>query len=458
MLSVILTLAFVALMLFALSRKLYAQTILFFIPVIGMIIWTLITGKSMMGDATCGNLLLDVFEYGRDRMISAFTGIGVTICMAMGYSAYMTKIKAAPMFAALLCVPLKKLKSPYVVAALGIIMGTVIKFGIPSASSVAALCLATLYPVLLACGLPRKSAAATLMMGTAISFGPADFSQATALPLIAPEFSPSTTFIPYQIPVFLPTTIIFAVVGAIWMAMVDKKEGATAELESMNELKPSEVGCPYWYGILPLMPVICVLIFSPVVMGNIEITVEASCVMWMLIAMVIEVIRKGKKEGVVAIHNETKEYWVKAGVAFTNVVMLTAAAYMCSGFIGKLGGFKILAGFASKSGLPAFICFGMLVVFQEIIVFATGSPNGAQATMAEAYLSLADTFGYEPVTVSLMSSCGSGIARMYSPVAAITILVMGVCDVSIGDLIKREIVPGVVAAICVILFSFMFIM
>ena len=80
MLSVVLTLGFVAIMLYALSKKMYAQTILFLLAGVAMIIWSLVTGNSMMGDTSCGNLILDVFEYGRGRMISAFTGIGVTIC------------------------------------------------------------------------------------------------------------------------------------------------------------------------------------------------------------------------------------------------------------------------------------------------------------------------------------------------------------------------------------------
>ena len=454
MLSVVLTLGFVAIMLYALSKKMYAQTILFLLAGVAMIIWSLVTGNSMMGDASCGNLILDVFEYGRGRMVSAFTGIGVTICCAMGYAAYMSHIKAAPMLAALLCVPLKKLKSPYIVAGLGIIMGTVIKMGIPSASSVCAVTIATLYPVMLACGLPRKSAAATLMMGTAVSFGPADFSQATALPLIAPAFSPTDTFVPYQIPVFTPVTILFAIAACIWMAIVDKKEGAQPDESALGDLTPSQVGCPLWYGIMPMLPVIMLLVTAAI---GIEITVEANCVMWLLIAMVIEIIRKGSKQPITELVNETKIFWREMGTNFTNVVMLTAAAYMCSGLIGKLGGFSILADFAVNMGIPAILCFGMLVVFQQIIVFATGSPNGAQATMATPYVELAARYGYEPVTVSLMSSCGAGLARMYSPVAAVTILVMGSCNVTLGDLIKREIVPGIVATIGVVVCSFLFI-
>ena len=454
MLSIILTFAFVAIMLYALSQKMYAQTILFLIAGVAMVIWSLVTGNSMMGDASCGNLILDVFEYGRGRMIEAFTGIGVTICCAMGYAAYMSHIKAAPMLAALLCVPLKKLRSPYIVAALGIIMGTVIKMGIPSASSVCAVTIATLYPVMLACGLPRKSAAATLMMGTAVSFGPADFSQATALPLIAPEYSPTDTFVPYQIPVLLPVTIIFAVAACIWMAIVDKQEGEKPDESALKDLTPSQVGCPLWYGIMPMLPVIMLLITAAI---GIEITVEANCVMWMLIVMIIEFVRKHRKQSLIELVNETKIFWREMGTNFTNVVMLTAAAYMCSGLIGHLGGFSILADAAVKAGIPALLCFGMLVVFQQIIVFATGSPNGAQATMATPYVELAARYGYEPVTVSIMSSCGAGLARMYSPVAAVTILVMGSTGVTIGQLIKREIVPGIIASVALVICSFLFI-
>ena len=145
------------------------------------------------------------------------------------------------------------------------------------------------------------------------------------------------------------------------------------------------------------------------------------------------------------------------GTNFTNVVMLTSAAYMCSGLIGNLGGFSILADAAVSAGIPALLCFGMLVVFQQIIVFATGSPNGAQATMATPYVELAARYGYEPVTVSIMSSCGAGLARMYSPVAAVTILVMGSTGVTIGQLIKREIVPGIIATIALVVCSFLFI-
>ena len=54
-------------------------------------------------------------------------------------------------------------------------------------------------------------------------------------------------------------------------------------------------------------------------------------------------------------------------------------------------------------------------------------------------------------------ACGAGLARMYSPVAAVTILVMGSTGVTIGQLIKREIVPGIIATIALVVCSFLFI-
>ena len=457
MTSILLTLIFIAIMLWTLSKQCYAQTILLFLAGIAIFIWQIATGNSIMGANTCGNNFLDIFEYMRGQTISAFSGIGITICAAMGYSSYMSHTKSAQMLAALACIPLKKFKSPYVCAALAIIIGTLIKMGVPSASSVAAITLATLYPVLMAVGLPKKSAAAAIMMGTSVSFGPADFSQASILPLIAPEWSIPQTFVAFQIPVLTWVTLIFAVTAAIWMSIVDKKEGEAPEADAMTELKPSAVGCPVWYGIFPILPVILVVIFSEAVIGTISITVEACCFMCMFLMMIIEIIRKGIKLWRNTL-NETKIFFVNMGVNLTNVVMLTAAATTCAGAIGKMGGFAVLAKIVVDLGVPAIISFGLIVVFLEVIVFATGSPTGAQTTMAPAMMELAGRYGFEPVRISLLSSAGAGFARHFSPVAGITILVMGTTGVTIGQLIKREFVPTIISLLALLVLTFVILL
>lgn len=354
------------------------------------------------------------------------------------------------MLATLLCVPCKKLKSPYIVGGIMIFLGAMIKMGIPSASSVAAITMVTFYPVMLAVGMPRKSAAVCVIVGTSVSFGPADMSLASAIPLMSPESTVPDLFMNYQMPTMIIVLLLCAIITPIWMAVVDKRDGESIEEEYKEMAHWSTIGCPRWYAIFPMLPVVMVLIFSEVIWGTISITVEGASMLSMFILLAVECLRKGSKTGVVELVNNTKQFFISMGQNLTSVVCITAAASACAGTITKIGGFGILSDIAVNAGLHPLLTFGVIVIFMQIIVLATTSPASAQTTMAPCFVELASRYGMDPAKLCVLSADGAGFARHLSPIAPIVVMVLGVSNTSMGDVYKRVIVPHVICTVAIL--------
>lgn len=447
-LKILATLFLVAVLLFAMKKKMYIVTSIMGIGVVSLIVITLITGTSVMGDKTCGNAFLDIFEFVATSFTSAFANPGLLIVVLVGYSAYMKEIHASEMLVTLACAPLKKIKSPYVICALAYIIGAIIKLPITSPSGFSALMLITMFPILVSCGVNPITAAATIALSQAADWGPGDMGSGICLPITAPDAIVSDYFMNYNMIASIPMIIVVAIVAPFVYRYFDRKEGIeTVDRANVVVKTRKEIGVPTFYAILPLLPIIFVLLFSKFGLKTVVMTTQGATLFSFFIAVAIDFIRRPKD--FVGVIKRTASYFTSMGSAFTNLVCLVAAANCFAKAISSIGGFAILTDLVANAGVPAAIILGIIGICGALIVVVSSSYNTAAYTFCPSVASIAASYGLTGELCTLPLQLCLGFGRILSPINASNLMIAGTAGVDIVKMIKRNIIPFIVAFITI---------
>ena len=79
-----------------------------------------------------------------------------------GFAKYMDRVHAGRALYDVVGGPLKYVKSPYVLAGMGLIVTQIVGLAIPSAAGLALMMMVTLYPVMIRAGVPKMTAVCTI--------------------------------------------------------------------------------------------------------------------------------------------------------------------------------------------------------------------------------------------------------------------------------------------------------
>ena len=221
-LQIIATIAAVALLIYAISKKLNATTTLLCIGFIILAIMSIINQTSILGEDTKGSAFFDLFEYIANQFATQTTKSGILIMSVMGFVYYMNYLKASNLLALLAAKPLKKLKSPYVAVIIALLIGALLKLFIPSHSGLTTLLMATIYPILIQIGVKKRTAVAAVVLSGAFDGGPACpiTNYVVKLEEVAAQTSITEFFVAYQIPIIL----IALAAAAVVFILVSKRQ------------------------------------------------------------------------------------------------------------------------------------------------------------------------------------------------------------------------------------------
>ena len=148
---------------FMLVKKMDIKISLFLIGIVLMYI-ALLMGKdiSFTDFVSSGVTWLDPFKVVGDQFVSTLTSAGFIILILGGYTGYMSHIGANEVTVSVLAKPIAHIKSPYILVPITFLLGNLLSLVIPSASNLAIILMATLYPVLRQAGMSLLSAAAVI--------------------------------------------------------------------------------------------------------------------------------------------------------------------------------------------------------------------------------------------------------------------------------------------------------
>lgn len=460
--AIILTLCSVAILCYMLSKKLDIKIILFALGLI-LLYCGVFMGNKIKVLQPVSNPLLKPIQVMIDQFTTTLAGPGFVILLLAGYSAYMGFIGANDVTVSGLTSSMKKIKSVYVLVPIVFLMGNILSLVVPSASNLAIILLATLYPVLRTTGMSRLTSAAVI--ATSATIIPTPLGSDNVAIAAALHMSTTQYVFSYHAIVSIPTLLLMAVIQYLWQKHEDKlnphdltyeeelqKYGLKEANSEKNVIEGSK-GLRLIYGILPLLPIIILII--DFLMGiskgkNTTMSVQAVTIISWIVAIIIELFHKRDAKQVL---KDTNVFIKGMGGAMGIVVLLVAAQTFVQG-LNAIGIMRMIQTTMMHVKGAGILLPLIMVIFTVIIVLLSGSGVALTFALIPLLVPLAKSAGIAPQQLSVPIQLAGNLLRSVSPVAAVVLIVAGSTHLEPGQIIRRTSVPMIGGLIIMLILSF----
>ncbi len=454
----------VAVVIFMLIKKMDIKITLLLMGVVLMFIGIgMGNGIAVTDFVSTGAVWLDPLKAIADQFKSTLSSAGFIILILGGYSAYMSSIGANDVTVSVLTKPIGKIKSVYVLVPVVFLLGNLLSLVIPSASNLAIILLATLFPVMVNAGMSPLTSAGIIATTATVMPTPLGSDNVA----IAEELAKTTQFagltatdyvFRYHALISIPTLLVMALAHYFWQKHMDKKAGndRLSELADVKDVKTIEGGALFKtvYAILPLLPIlllIAVFVIQSFTSLSVNISVEVATLFSFAIALICEIIRKRK---VKAALDGTETFFKGMGGAMPIVALLVAASVFVTGLnsIGLINALQNAMLGIQGSGL-GFVLPLILVGLTALIVILSGSGTALFFAMVPLMVPLAAAAGINVLAVSVPMGLAGNLLRAVSPVSAVVMIVAGSVKKSPIEVVKRTSVPMIIGTIFMFVLS-----
>ncbi len=448
--EIIITLVYIIIVAYLVVKKYQSVYVFLMSGILVLLLYTLVTGNSILQDDSTGNAFIDVFAYVKDTFASNVSGTGLTLMTITGYSVYMSHIGASRKLAYLVTKPLSRIKNPYIVLGAMFIVGALLKLVISSHAGFSMLLMGISFPVLVSLGIGKTSAAAVMVLCGFLDWGPntpsGTFAADQVIGITIMEY-----FLKYQ----LKTGVVLIIIGAIFLPIylrhMDKKEAALSGA-SPEPVSVENPDCPVFYAILPTIPLILVTVFSFIPTINMDV-VTANLIS-ITLTCVIELFHNKDKKMVTS---DFKVMLKAMGNSFAGVVSILIGAAVFAEAIELLGGIAIISNSLAavkSASIITIILMSLITFFAGILL---GSGIASWYAFGPLVPNVASQLGMPIVKIALPMQLSAGIGRCMSPVAGVMIAVSGMAELELTDLVKRCTIPSIVFFICNIFVSYILV-
>ena len=448
----------VAILIYMLLKKNDIKMTLLGLGIVLMYIAILVGNKIKVSTPT-GTALLDPFQAVVDQFSNTLVGPGFVILILGGYSAYMSHIGANQVT---VHAPIAKIRSVYILIPIVFLIGNLLSLVIPSASNLAIILLATLYPVLRAAGMSRLSAAAVI--GTSATIVPTPLGSDNVA--IAAQLHMTVTDYVFKSHalVSIPTLLAIAIVHYLWQKHEDKRQPETLtyadELTQNSDGKAGEAVedvthhgfMAFIYGLLPLLPIVLLLVifFLNLVIGTkLNMSVQMVTLISFVVAVFVELLAKRKAQAVL---KETGTFFTGMGDVMSIVALLVAAQTFVQG-LTSLGIINLIQNAMQNMSGSGIILPIIMVLFTAVIVLLSGSGTALVFAMIPLIIPLSKAAGIDPVALSIPMQLAGNLLRAVSPVAAVVLIVAGTTKLSPIQIVKRTSVPMIFGVVMMLVMS-----
>ena len=431
-------------------KKFFPQAILFIAGIV-LLLATYVLGINPILDAkqSSGAPILDIFHTIKVILSSRVAGLGLTIMSIAGFAKYMEYIGASKSLFAVVATPLKLIKSPYLLLVFGFYVSQFLVLFIPSHAGLGLLLMVTMYPILIRSGVSKMSALGVIGCAQYMDVGPGSGNAILAANIT--KLDPAVYFVNHQLPIFLTTTLILGVVHFVVQRWWDKKEGFTGHDESIDTVKEDETRPPLIYAILPIIPMLFILGFSPIFKSKIKMDVVTAMFLSTFISMAFEYFRTKDIRGTL---QSLKHLFDGMGNSFATVVTLIVAGEVFAAGLMKIGAVDAMTKGAQNLGLGI---NALIILFCIVIAgcaFLMGSGNAAFFSFAALAPKIATAMKIDVITLLLPMQIMTSFGRVVSPITAAIVAIAGVAGVSPVQVVKRTAIPMGVAALINVAFIF----
>ena len=426
-------------------KKYQAQGVLLIGGAILLLGGILLNDSPVMAKSATGSLYLDIFSQLSKNFIKTSGSLGLAIMIVSAFAKYMDHIGASTALVKMSIKPLQKLNSPYIVLALSYVIGQILNVFIPSASGLGVLLMVTVYPIVVSLGVSSLAATAVIGTSACLDLGPA--SGNAVLASKTAEMDAALYFANYQIPVAIATVIVITILHYFVNKKMDSKLEIT-ESKADVESKEEEKQVPKFYAFLPIIPLLIILMFSPLTGSSIKIGVVEAMFMSITLSMIIEGVRRRAFKSTLA---ELKIIFTAMGSQFANVITLIVAGEFFALGLTKIGVISALIDSTKSAGLgaqPMILVMTAIIVVSSILMGSGNAPFFAFAALAPAVAASVDL---NPIVMLMPMQLSAGIARSVSPITAVIVAVSGISGVSPFEVVKRTAIPMLGGLIAVVI-------
>lgn len=357
---------------------------------------------------------------------------------------FMNHIKASNVLANGAARLLKNFKLPYVLLSIVFIFGSVLKLFITSQVALGMLLMITLYPILIRLGVSKLSCVSAIIMCGFLDEGVNDSSAIFTSGVM--EMTPFDYFITYEGRVGLITVLVMAVFLPLYFKKRDLKEFGGLVIDDSSAVTKEADKRPGIYGILPIVPLALIIIFNFI--PSVKMDVITANVIGFTVAFIFELIRR--RHEVSAVSNMMTDVGLFMADYFNKVVAMIISAYIFSEGVKQLGGINIVAEKMAEiqgAGLLVTLLLCALIFLTGVL---TGSGNAPFYAFGPLAPQLAQMLGLTPQSMVVPMHLAGSVGRTLSPFCAAVIAIPALADLEINDVIKRSIVPTIVATIVVL--------
>ncbi|MCL1914860.1 MAG: C4-dicarboxylate transporter DcuC [Eubacteriaceae bacterium] len=446
MVSFLITLACIITVIILIGRG-YINLFVFLFMGMMLALGLTIAQGATLSAASSGNKWIDIFELIKDSFISTLTGTGMSILPIYAYATYMDKIQASPVLGNIIAKPIMAAKNPYFV---GIFFGVFVigfmRVAIVSAFAVMALFMSTLYPAILRAGISRESALSAIFVGTCFDWGPADFVIAQHISGViagdlVPGISVTNFFIEGSLRVIPSSLIITSLLSGFICQFADKKMGYVFGSHRPQEEEPKdvveEVKKPGIYAIFPLLPLVFILMFSPIFPLGINISVLTAVLLSLIIVLVIEFfVKKDLKARV----GDLRDGWIAGlGAGLTAVVSTQIATQFFTGMLNRLNGFQYLVDLIKASGLSGLLLTFVFSAAMFVMCFLQGGGGVVGQSLAPMVPGIAESMGVSYYALAVPIAFAGGFRCINIGPAAHMQYIVKTGETTPGEILKRTI-------------------
>ena len=452
----------VCVVVFMLIKKMDIKMTLFLIGIVLMYIAMAFgDGIAIKDFESSGIALLDPLKAIVDQFKSTISSAGFIILILGGYSSYMSQIKANNVTVSVLTRPIAKIKSVYILVPLVFLLGNVLSLVIPSASNLAVILLATLYPIMVRSGMSSLTAGAIIATTATVMPTPLGSDNVAIAAELAntAEFAGLTAsdyVFKYHAIISIPTLIIMAVVHYFWQRFQDKravsKGEVDAKLPDVEEVPGGKLFRTV-YAILPLLPIILlIVVFALLSFGiKIDLSVEVAILFSLVIAIICELIRTRNGRETL---KSTEAFFKGMGGALPIVALLVAGTTFVNGLksIGLIDALQNAMTGIQGNGM-GFVLPLILVALTALIVILSGSGTALFFAMVPLMVPLAAAAGISVLAISVPMGLAGNLLRAVSPVSAVIMIVAGTIKKEPLEIVKRTSVPMIAGTIFMFVLS-----
>jgi C4-dicarboxylate transporter, DcuC family len=395
----------------------------------------------------------DVFAVVKDSLVTQMSGIGLIIMASAAFADYMDHIGATAAMVRLCIRPLRMIKAPYLVLTLGYILGQSLHVAIPSAAGLAMLLLMSFFPMMVSLGVSKPAAAAAMIalcsfMDLGPAVGTANLAAKTA------GIPPAVYFVQHQIPVAVWVMAVVAILVLVSSRYFDRKNNVAIRVVDSDTATGEQIreDSRGFYALLPLFPITLILVFSPLLVGEVTIDVVTAMVLGSAAGLACELcVRKDVRD----VLKGFQIFFNGIGSSFASVVSLLVCADVFARGLEALGTVDYLIDSVRDAGFGVDAMSVVMTLIVAMTAVITGSGVAAFFSFSSLAPAIATKFGVGAVTLLLPMQLVAGMGRAISPVSGVIVAVSKAGECPPFEIVRRTLIPSIGGMITMIVINYL---